>query len=172
MHRLQHRLARPQSRCRRMRAPDVDYAVFVSERRGVYELRIRELLLVVRGPDLQAAYQELMRRKQEIADKVMAYGTIDELPQPQHPALSRNAPPHGGLRRFLSGLGVIAKQSFVNDGRVRIAMLVAAIALILSNPVLMTLRFSELFGQFLWMQLAHDESYYFRDVVQQIAGGS
>lgn len=84
--------------------PDLNYAVFVREHRGVYELRIRELLLAVRGPDLQAAYQELMRRKQEIADTVTACGTIDDLPQPQHPALFGN-PPHGVLRRFLSSLG-------------------------------------------------------------------
>jgi hypothetical protein len=64
------------------------------------------------------------------------------------------------------------RRSFVNDRRVRIAMLVAAIALILFNPVWTTLRFSALFGQFLWMQGAHDESYYFRDLLQQITNGS
>jgi hypothetical protein len=160
--------------------PDLDYAVLVRESHGVYELRIRELLLVVRGPDLQAAYQELVKRKQEIADTVAACGTIDQLPQPQRPeplrpALFRNAS-RGVLRRLLSNLGAIArfpeKRSFVNDRRVRIAMLVAAIALILFNPVWTTLRFSTLFGQFLWMQGAHDEAYYFRDIVQEITSGA
>ena len=47
---------------------DIDYAVLVTERNGVFELRIRELLLVVRGPVLHKAYEELMRRKQEIID--------------------------------------------------------------------------------------------------------
>jgi hypothetical protein len=79
--------------------PDLDYAVFVSEHWGVYELRIRELLLIVCGPDLQAAYQELMRRKQVIIDTVAACGTIDELLQPHHPPLLA---PHG---RFLWSFG-------------------------------------------------------------------
>jgi hypothetical protein len=60
---------------------------------------MRELLLIVRGPDLQTDYQELMRRKQVITDTVAACGTIDELPQPQHPPLLA---PHG---RFLSSFG-------------------------------------------------------------------
>ncbi len=64
------------------------------------------------------------------------------------------------------------KRAFVNDWRVRIAMLVVAIVLILFNPVWTTLRFSAPFGQFRWMQVAHDESYYFRDIVQQITAGS
>jgi hypothetical protein len=78
---------------------DLDYAVFLRENRGVYELRIRELLLIVRGPDLRAAYQELMRRKQVITDTVTACGTIDELPQPQYPPLCATH------RRFFRALG-------------------------------------------------------------------
>lgn len=66
----------------------------------------------------------------------------------------------------------LAKRSFVDDQRVRIAMLAAAIALILFNPIWTTLRFSALFGRFLWMQLAVDEPYYFREIVQQITDGS
>jgi hypothetical protein len=66
---------------------DLDYAVFLKERRGVYELRIRELLLVVRGPDLQKAYEELMRRKQEIIDSARAFGTLDEVPTAERPPL-------------------------------------------------------------------------------------
>ena len=64
------------------------------------------------------------------------------------------------------------RRSFVNDRRVRIAMLVAAIALILFNPVWTTLRFSALFGRFLWGEFAPDESYYFGELVQQITDGS
>lgn len=66
---------------------DLDYAVFVREHRGIYELRIRELLLVVRGPDLQAAYQELMKRKQETIDSASAFGALDEVPTPERPPL-------------------------------------------------------------------------------------
>lgn len=64
------------------------------------------------------------------------------------------------------------KRSFVNNRHVRIAMLVVAIALILFNPVWTTLRFSALFGQFLWMQLAVDEPYYMWELVHQITDGS
>ena len=49
---------------------------------------------------------------------------------------------------------------------------VAAIAPILFNPIWTTLRFSALFDRFLWMQLAVDESYYFRELAQQITDGS
>lgn len=66
---------------------DLDYAVFLKEHRGVYELRIRELLLVVRGPDLQKAYEELTRRKQEIIDSARAFGTLDEVPTAERPPL-------------------------------------------------------------------------------------
>jgi hypothetical protein len=66
---------------------DLDYAVFLKEHRGVYELRIRELLLVVRGPDLQKAYEELLSRKQEIIDSARALGTLDEVPTAERPPL-------------------------------------------------------------------------------------
>lgn len=66
---------------------DLDYVVFLREHRGVYELRIRELLLVVRGPDLQKTYEELMRRKQEIVDSARAFGTLDEVPTAEPPPL-------------------------------------------------------------------------------------
>ena len=70
--------------------PDTDYPVFVAERNGEYYLRIRELLLTVRGASLQKAYEELMRRKQEIIDSARAFGTLDELPEPKRPALFRS----------------------------------------------------------------------------------
>jgi len=66
---------------------DTDYPVLVTERAGKFEVRIRELFLVVRGPDLQKAYEEVIRRKQEIVDSAHAFGTHDDLPQPERPAL-------------------------------------------------------------------------------------
>ena len=73
---------------------DTGYAVFVTEHRGVYELRLRELLLVVRGPDLQKAYEELTRRKQEIIEAARAFGTLDEVPEAEPPPLFER-PPRG-----------------------------------------------------------------------------
>jgi hypothetical protein len=66
---------------------DMDYPVLVTERNGGYELRIRELLLVVRGPDLEQAYEELIKRKQEVIDSARAVGALDELPAPDRPPL-------------------------------------------------------------------------------------
>lgn len=83
---------------------DTDYAVLVTEHRGVYELRIRELLLVVRGPDLQKAYEDLMARKQEIIESARAFGALDEVPNAERrPALFGEAP-HGLFGRVLSRL--------------------------------------------------------------------
>jgi hypothetical protein len=82
---------------------DLDYAVFLKEHRGVYELRIRELLLVVRGPDLQKAYAELMKRKQEIIDSARAFGTLDEVPTAEPPPLLE-AGPQGLFGRVWSRL--------------------------------------------------------------------
>lgn len=64
------------------------------------------------------------------------------------------------------------KTTFVDDRRVRIAAVVVAVALVLFNPVWTTLRFSDLFGRFLSMQLAYDEPYYFGQLLQQINDGA
>jgi hypothetical protein len=66
---------------------DMNYPILVTERDGGYELRIRELLLLVRGPDLQLAYDELIKRKQEVIDAARAVGALDELPPPDRPPL-------------------------------------------------------------------------------------
>jgi len=85
---------------------DIDYAVLVTERDGTFELRIRELLLVVRGPVPEKAYEELMMRKSEILDSARAFGTLDEVPQAERPALFVAARP-GVVRSFLTRLGWI-----------------------------------------------------------------
>lgn len=65
--------------------PDREYPVLVSVRDGTYELRIQELLLVVRGTDLEQAYQELMKRKQEVFDWAESFEALDEVPPAQWP---------------------------------------------------------------------------------------
>jgi len=67
--------------------PDLNYPVQVTERQGGYELRIRELLLVVRGPDLEKAYAELVKCKQEVIDAARAVGALEDLPPPDRPPL-------------------------------------------------------------------------------------
>jgi hypothetical protein len=83
---------------------DTDYPVLVTERAGRYEVRIRELFLVVRGPDLQKAYEEVIRRKQEIIDSAYAFGTQDDLPQAERPALLEDVS-QGLFGRLRSKLG-------------------------------------------------------------------
>lgn len=52
------------------------------------------------------------------------------------------------------------------------ATTVAVVGLLLFNPVWTTLRFSGLFGEFLSMQLAYDEPYYFWQLQQEIEQGT
>ncbi len=63
-----------------------DYPVIVTERDGAYDLCIRELLLFVRAGDLPQAYEELMKRKQEVIDAAQSIGALDELPPADWPA--------------------------------------------------------------------------------------
>ncbi len=62
-----------------------DYPVLVTKRDGHFELRIRELLLVVRDPDLTVAYAGLLERKREIVDWARKSDALDELPRPARP---------------------------------------------------------------------------------------
>ncbi len=89
--------------------PDLDYPVLVTEREGGFELRIRELLLVVRGADLQQAYEELIRRKREVLDGAKAVGALDELPPPERPPLFdgaalRRSGRYGDIRALMRAL--------------------------------------------------------------------
>jgi hypothetical protein len=67
--------------------PDTNYPVLVTARSRGFDLRIQELLLVVRGPDLQKAYDELLERKRQVIDWARAIGSFDELPPPNRPPL-------------------------------------------------------------------------------------
>ncbi|UYN97343.1 MAG: hypothetical protein KIT25_10575 [Enhydrobacter sp.] len=71
---------------RAMSTVGTDYCVLVTERSGEYELRIRELHLVARGPDLQQAYEDLMARKRKIIDWARLLDALDELPVPEPPS--------------------------------------------------------------------------------------
>jgi hypothetical protein len=89
--------------------PNTGYPVFVTERSGAYELRIRELILVERAPNLQKAYGHLTARKQEIVASARALGTVDELPEASPPPSIRlhrlgNAHPRPALEGVLSKL--------------------------------------------------------------------
>lgn len=83
--------------------PDVDYAVLLTERNGIYELRIPELLLVVRGTVLDKAYDELIERKDEIISSARSFGSLDDLPEAERPALFDRTP-RGAFARFFSAI--------------------------------------------------------------------
>jgi hypothetical protein len=72
--------------------PDPDYAIFVRESTGVYELRIQELLLVVRGSNLEKAYEDLTKAKREVVQAARTLGMTRELPQPRRLVLFEALP--------------------------------------------------------------------------------
>lgn len=98
---------------RALPAVGTGYRVLITERAGGYELRIRELHLVVRGPDLQKAHDELMARKHEIIDWARSLDALDELPVPEPP------PPVTGRVRHRFGV-VGAAASWVSRALARI----------------------------------------------------
>ena len=64
-----------------------NYAVLVTNlgsHRG-FELRIRELLVIVRTNDLAEGWRLVQAQKQEVIDCARSAGLIDELPLPQPP---------------------------------------------------------------------------------------
>ena len=63
----------------------VEYAVLVAERPDGFELHVRELLLTVRAPTLQAAYDELLERRRELIESARIIGKFDSLPTPHAP---------------------------------------------------------------------------------------
>jgi hypothetical protein len=64
-----------------------------------------------------------------------------------------------------------AQRSLVDRRGVRVGAALAIVGLILFNPIWTTIRFSRLFGEFLSMQLAYDEPYYFWQLCREVAEG-
>ena len=67
---------------------DTNYPVLVAEHKGQYTLRIRELMLIVRGRELSRAYGEILDKKRQLIAWAKAVGALDELPSPQLPVLT------------------------------------------------------------------------------------
>jgi len=61
------------------------YTIVVTRHRGVYDLRIPELLLAVRARDLYDGYERLLKRQQEVVDLARSMDALDELPSPTEP---------------------------------------------------------------------------------------
>ena len=66
---------------------DIRYAVLVTERPGGFELRIRELLLIAEGRELQLSYDDLLRRKQQVIDWALRLNMASEFPHARTPSL-------------------------------------------------------------------------------------
>jgi hypothetical protein len=64
-----------------------DYAILITERDGVYELRIEELLIIVRSRELRDAYRLLLERKEKVIDMAREAGLFDRLPPVEAPVL-------------------------------------------------------------------------------------
>jgi hypothetical protein len=70
---------------------ELKYPVLVTQRRGGYELRIPELLIVVRSETLQAGLDELHVRIGKMFDGARALDALDEIPAPRPPVPLRAA---------------------------------------------------------------------------------
>jgi hypothetical protein len=93
--------------------PETNYPIFVTARDGVYDLRIRELLLKVSGPDLRQTYDELLQRKQGMIDYAPGLGSLDELPPPAAPPpLGTEIGSFGSIRRTWSRLRIVWERLF------------------------------------------------------------
>jgi hypothetical protein len=62
-----------------------DYSFLVRKLGAQFELSIPELLLRVRAPSLQEAYERLVERKQKVIAAAVALGAEDEIPVPLAP---------------------------------------------------------------------------------------
>src|SRR5687768_11861017 len=81
---------------------DVNYPVLVTERNGEYTLRIKELILVVRGRDLEQVYRQIVTRQRQVVQWATMVGSLAELPRPSRPVMaSAFGPPRKGVRTIL-----------------------------------------------------------------------
>jgi hypothetical protein len=83
--------------------PFVNYPILVTERHGAFELRIRELRLVVRAPTLQQGYDRLTSRLHEVLSHAQTMNALDELPPPGLPRLRSILPRPTVSRRQSTG---------------------------------------------------------------------
>jgi hypothetical protein len=67
------------------RSARVEYAVLVTEHPDGFQLHVPELLLTVRAPTLQSAYDELLERRRELLEGASIIGKLHTLPAPQAP---------------------------------------------------------------------------------------
>jgi hypothetical protein len=66
-----------------------NYAVHITEGVDGVELRIKELLIIVRGASVEGAYQKLLEHRSEILDWATTLGLLDQLPVPCSPPALR-----------------------------------------------------------------------------------
>jgi hypothetical protein len=58
------------------------YPVLITAYAGGFELRIRELLVIVRTPDLADGWRQLRARLAEVIDMAAEIDALDQLPEP------------------------------------------------------------------------------------------
>jgi len=104
---------------------DFDYDLILSFSQGKPTFRIPELGLMAGGNDLESAYREIARLKQEYLDKARATDRLDTLPLPGRIAAARiaakgyeSAPgtTRSALQLFLIKLGVVYASIFILIG--------------------------------------------------------
>ena len=77
---------------------ELKYPILVTQRRGGYELRIPELLIVVQSKTLQAGLDELHVRVGKMFDGARALDALDEIPAPRAPTPLRMTSPRPARR--------------------------------------------------------------------------
>jgi hypothetical protein len=104
---------------------DTNYAVIVTEKSGRYCLRINELCLFVWGETVDAAYQELIRRKQRLIDDAREADLLDQLPSARAS--------HGWKRATEAAVEARPRQPWVSRGSIVMGALL--IAVVVGLPV-------------------------------------
>jgi hypothetical protein len=66
---------------------NLNYPMIIICRAKCFELHIRELALMARGPTLEDAYRQLAEQKAKVLQWATVVGLLDELPPPSPPAL-------------------------------------------------------------------------------------
>jgi len=66
---------------------NLNYPMFIMRRADCFELHIRELALMARGPTLEDAYRQLAEQEAKVLQWATVVGLLDELPPPSPPTL-------------------------------------------------------------------------------------
>ena len=88
--------------------PDYNYDAIMSIKKGKYYLYIRELQMLGCGNDINSAYSDLTRKKQQLIREFQEGENLNELPIPAKKATPSLGNDFREIRLFLFKLGIVA----------------------------------------------------------------